>query len=99
MFLIVSFTAGAGEFGKKKNFEISLLDPDGIALTSVKASATVPKAGGGAKATMQIVLQMVNTPFPKPGPYEIAVLVGGDQKASIPLEAVMRKVPSRRKKK
>ena len=96
MFLIASFRASPAEFGRKKDFEISFLDPDARVLTSVKGSAIVPKPDAGMKATLQIVLQMVNTPFPKPGPYEISVFVGGDQKASVPLEAIARKVPKRR---
>jgi hypothetical protein len=95
MFLIVSFHATPAEFGKQKRFEISLRDPDGHALMTTRANGVVPKPEAGKRATFQIVLQMVNTPFPRPGPYEIAVLVGDDQKATIPLEAVEPPKPAK----
>lgn len=97
MYLVVSFQATPPEYGRKKNFEISMLDPDGRLLTTLKASGNVPKPEAGKRANFQIVLQMVNTPFPKPGPYEIVVLVGGDHKAAIPLEAVASPKRSSRK--
>ncbi len=98
LFLVVTLTADPAEFGKKKEFEISLIDPDARILTTMKASGVVPRPDSGTKATMQIVLQMVNTPFPAPGPYAFSVLVNGDRKASIPLEAVTRKAPARRRR-
>lgn len=97
MYLVLAFKATPAEFGRKKNFEIALLDPDGKPLTTLKVSAKVPKPDAGKTANLQIVLQMVNTPFPKPGPYEIGVLVGGDQKATIPIEAVEPPKQSTRK--
>ncbi len=99
MFVVITFKASAAEFGRKKKFEIVLVDPDARNLTKISASGNVPKPDAGTKATMQIILQMVNTPFPKPGPYQISVLVDGDEKASIPLEAIQVKPPRKRAKK
>lgn len=96
MFVIFNLTASASEFGRKRDFEISLMDPDGHALQQIKASSVVPKPESGGKATIQIVLQMVNTPFPKPGPYSIDLMVGDDRKAWIPLDVVATPKPKRR---
>lgn len=97
MSLVVNLAASPSEFGKKKDFEIDLVDPDGRLLTQMKASGEVPRPEPGARgATMQIVLQMVNTPFPKPGPYAIEILVGGDSKARIPIDAILVKVARKR---
>jgi hypothetical protein len=46
---------------------------------------------------MEILLRLVGVPFEKPGRYAISVLVGGEEKVSIPIEAV--KVPKRKGKK
>ena len=99
MCLVVSFEASPAEFGRTKNIEIMLLDPDARPLSSMKASGKVPKPEAGTQAHFQFILRLVNTPFPKHGPYEFAILVGGDRKASIQIEAVPIPKPPRKKRK
>ena len=101
MCLVVSFQASPAEFGRTKDIEIALVDPDGRPLVNLKSSTDVPKPAAGKKANLRFILNMVNTPFPKEGPYEIVVLVGGDQKASVPIEAIPipKPQPKRRSKK
>jgi len=100
MCLVVSFQASPAEFGKTKDIEITLLDPDGRPLSTIQATGQVPKPKAGRKAAFQIILRLVNTPFPKHGPYELAILVGGDQKDSIQIEAVpVPKAPRKKRKK
>lgn len=99
MCLVVSFQPTVAEYGRKREFEISLIDPDGRPLTTLKTKGTISKPEAGRKAPFQIILRMVNTPFPKAGPYEIAVLVDGDQKASVQIEALPAPKPSKRRAK
>lgn len=91
MFCIVRFTAGASEFGKEKEIEISLVNPDGKVIGTMKGKAAVPKPPGGKRANVELILGLQNVPFEHPGDYEFSILVGGDQKHSIPLEVVQRK--------
>lgn len=96
MFVVVRFTANPSEFGKKKEIEVCLLDPDGNvvgARLTAKGQVPVPEAGG--RASIEMLLRMVNVPFERPGRYAVSILVAGEEKASIPLEVLERK---RRKK-
>lgn len=99
-FIVVRLTAGPAEFGLKKEFQIVLLSPDGQPIGKLGGKGTVPTPDSGGRANLELILRMVNVPFEKPGRYGIAVLVGGEEKYSIPLDVVQRKSPgsSRRKK-
>lgn len=92
MFCIVQLTAKPSEFGKKKQIEVVLLDPDGKTLGTIKGEATVPKPNvPGKRAQVEIIIRLLNVPFQSPGDYAFSILVGGDEKWSIPVTAVERK--------
>jgi hypothetical protein len=100
-FVIVRLTAGPAEYGLKKQVELILLNPDGRTLGKIGASAPVPTPDAGGRASLELVVPLVAVPFEKPGQYAIAVLVNGEEKASIPI-AVLQSKPTttrgRRKK-
>src|SRR3990170_6129407 len=98
MFLAVRFSANPSEFGRRKEIEVSLVDPDGRVLGGGKAKGDVPKPEGGTRANVEILLRMENVPFPKPGPYHFSVLIGGEEKARIPVDVVVRKSEKKRRK-
>jgi hypothetical protein len=99
-FVVIKLTAGPAEYGSKKDVQIVLLDPDGRPKGKINAKGEVPTPEEGGRAAMELVLGMIGVPFEKPGNYAIAVLVNGEEKASIPLEAVLVKnAPTRRRKK
>ncbi len=90
MYLVVKFEAGAAEIGQLRKFEAVLSAADGERLAGISAEMTVPRNPlEGRKATWLEILPLPNTPFEHPGDYEIAILVDGDQKASVPLRAVL----------
>lgn len=91
MYCVVMFEAGPAEFNKKKVVEIAIVRPDGEVLGKLEADdVTVPKpAGKRTRSYVRMILNLQNVPFPEPGDYELSVLVGGEQKRSIPL-TVMR---------
>ncbi len=99
LFVVVRLSAGPAEYGTTKNVELVLLNPDGKTIGKIPARGKVPTPDGGGRANMEIVLRLVGVPFETPGRYAISVLVGGEEKTSIPIEAVLVKAPSRRKKK
>lgn len=88
---VVQFEAGAAEFGKTKEIEISLVTSDGKVVGTMKGQVQVPKPEAGSRASVELVLGLNNVPFESPGAYEFSVLVGGEQKWSIPIHAVERK--------
>jgi len=98
LFLAVRFSANPSEFGRRKEIEIQFVDPDGRVLGGGKAKGEVPKPEGGTRANVEILLRMGNVPFEKPGPYHFSVLVAGEEKARIPIDAVVRKQQRQRRK-
>ena len=91
LYVVVRLTANPAEFGRKKEFEIILLDPDGTPVSPpLKGKGNVPTPPDARRASIEVILRMVNVPFAKPGSYAISVLVSGEEKASIPLEVVKR---------
>jgi hypothetical protein len=102
MYVVASLRPTAAEAGRKKDIELIFQDPDGRALSNITAKGVVvPPTRGGSVSAIRMVLPLVNTPFPKPGPYQIAILVNGDGKGSIPIEAVppASRAPRRKAKK
>lgn len=97
MFLAVRLSASPAEFGRNKDFEFAFVGPDGETLGGGKSKAQVPKPESGTRSNVEMLVRMVNVPFPKPGAYQISILVGGDQKAAIRIDAVQR-TPKRRKR-
>lgn len=98
-FVVIRLTAGPAEFGTKKDVQLVLLDPDGGTIgPRLGGKTTVPKPESGSRASIELILRMVGVPFPKAGNYAIAVLVNGEEKASIPIEVVQRKLAGGRRK-
>jgi len=99
-YVVVRFTAGPAEFGLKKQFELVILNPDGQPIGGrIQGKASVPHPTDGNRSNMVLILRMVNVPFEKAGGYAISILVGGEEKASIPLEVVSIQSQRARKKK
>ncbi len=95
IYVVVRLTAGPAEFGMKKDVQLVLLDPDGKPIGKIGAKGMVPSPDSGGRANLELILRMVGVPLEKPGRYAISVLVGGEEKQSIPLEAVMQKASRR----
>lgn len=95
MALAVRFAANPAEFGKRKEIEVAFVDPDGRVYAIGKAKGDVPKPEGGTRANMEILLRLGGLPFERAGPYHFSILVGGEEKARVPIEAVHK--PARKR--
>ena len=94
MTCVIRFTANPAEFGKPKEVELTIMDSDGKPLGTLRGETTVPMSPGGKRAYVELILGLNGIPFERPGDYEFAILVGGEQKGSIPFEVVQRSRPS-----
>ena len=85
-YLVVSYTAGAAEFGSDKDIEIVLCDEDGNRLFGAKQMlhVTRPDRSGTLFMTNQIA-GIVGLPFKKPGDYQFSILVSGEEKETLSL--------------
>jgi hypothetical protein len=89
MVLVTRFVASAAEYGQEKSLEIVTLDADGKRLGGATGKMRVPESQTGRQLKINHVLPMTVT-FPAPGNYSIEILVNGESKATVPLEAVQR---------
>ncbi len=97
-FIVVRFSASPAEFGLKKEFQIVLLDPDGKPMARIGGKGAVPTPDSGGRASLELILGMANVPFQRAGRHAISILVGGEEKGSIPLDVVQDKGPTRAKR-
>jgi hypothetical protein len=86
MYLVISFSAGPAEFGTVRNIRIPLLHTDGEELLAMEAQMTVPKPNRpGSRAYINQTVGLAGVVFERPGAYAFSVLVGDDEKATVPL--------------
>lgn len=86
MYLVVSFEAGAAEFGTNKDVRIALLEEDGSEVMAMEGPMPVhhpPRPGSRSFINQVVALQGLN--FANTGDHAFHVLVGGETKRVVPL--------------
>ncbi len=84
MQLVMQFEFDSTEAGKK-NVQILLQDEAGQDLLAMNGEIGVPRILHGESATINQILLLNNTNFPKFGHYEFRVILNGRLEATIPL--------------
>lgn len=86
MYLVMSFAAGAAEFETTRHLRIALLHGDGQELLALEAEMRVPRPKRpGSKAYINEAIGLSQIVFERAGDYGFSILVGGDEKATVPL--------------
>lgn len=86
MYLVVSFEAGAAEFGSLKDIRFALLDSDGDEMLALEGQATVPRPDrAGSRAYINEVIGLNGIAFERPGDYGFSILVQGETKGVVEL--------------
>jgi uncharacterized protein DUF6941 len=86
MYLVLSLTAGPAEFGLTRNLRIPLLQSDGKEILSLQAQMRVPSARRpGSRAYINEAIGLAGITFPQAGDYAFHILIGDDDKATVPL--------------
>jgi hypothetical protein len=86
MYLVLSFSAGPAEFGSLRNIRIPLLHSDGREILAMEAQMQVPWANRpGSRAYINEAIGLAGVTFEQPGDYAFSVLIGDDEKATVPL--------------
>lgn len=92
MQLVLAMEASPAESGMTKQFEVKVLDEDGMQVGGLKGSFKLPSpAKPGSRLRMQSVLRITDAVFPKEGDYTFAILIDGDTKKEIPLSITLLK--------
>lgn len=86
MYLVLSFSAGPAEFDTKRNIRVALLHTDGQEILTLEAQMRVPRPNRpGSRAYINEAIGLAGVMFERPGDYGFSILVGDDEKATVPL--------------
>ncbi|HQX17540.1 MAG TPA: hypothetical protein PLA27_14040 [Anaerolineales bacterium] len=85
MHLVGKLGAELGEYGQTRNFTIKLLDEDGNHVMDISGQFVIPKGERGRKPEVNLILELKDVIFPKPGIYQFVLLVEKDQKCELSL--------------
>ncbi len=85
MHLVLRLTAELGEYGVTRDLFIKLRDTDGNEVMSFSNKINVPQGEGGKIPQVNVILELKDLVFQKPGFYQFIVLVDKDYKGEIPL--------------
>jgi hypothetical protein len=85
MHLVAKLGAELGEYGQTRNFTVKLLDEDGNQIMDISGQFQVPKGERGRKPEVNIILELKDVVFPKPGLYQFVILVDKDHKGELSL--------------
>ena len=85
MHLVIKLLPELGEYGIVRDLFVKLLDPNGNELVGLSAQVNAPKPGGGMPPEINVILELKDTVFPQPGPYQFVVLVEKDHKGALPI--------------
>jgi hypothetical protein len=79
MYLIAKLSPEFSEYGQKRSFTILLMDADANHIVEVSGEFDIPKGQDGKKPEVNIMLELKDVVFTKPGRYVFVLLVDKDQ--------------------
>ena len=85
MHLIAKLGAELGEYGQTRDFTVKLLDEDGNHIMDVSGQIQMPKGERGRKPEVNVILELKDVVFPKPGAYQFVIFVDRDHKGELSL--------------
>ncbi len=86
MYLVLSLTAGPAEVGLARNIRIPLLNSDGQEILSLHAQMRIPSSRrSGSRVLVNEAIGLAGLTFPQAGDYAFHILIGDDDKATVPL--------------
>lgn len=85
MHLVCKLGAELGEYGQSRDFTVKLLDEDANQIMDVSGQFQVPKGERGRKPEVNIILELKDIVFPKPGIYQFVIFVEKDHKGELSL--------------
>ena len=93
MHLVAKLGAELGEYGQIRDFTVKLLDADGNSIMDISGQFEVPEGEKGRKPEVNIILDLKDVVFPKPGIYQFVILVDKDHKGDLTLYANKLEAP------
>ncbi len=87
MYLVAKLEAELGEYGQTRIFSVILLDEDANQIMDIQGQLVVPRGERGRRPEVNIILDLKDIIFPKPGHYSFVLLLEKDQKCELTLHA------------
>ncbi len=88
MYLTVVFSVPPAELGQQKLVRLVLMDADGKEMLNMEQTVVAARPPGPGPAEINVVVGLANVLFEKSGSYQFSVLVGGEEKRSVPLRVL-----------
>ena len=85
MHIVAKLGAELGEYGQTRDFIVKLLDEDGNQIFDLSGQFQIPKGERGRKPEVNVILELKDIVFLKPGIYQFAFLVEKDHKGELSL--------------
>lgn len=85
MHIVGKLGAELGEYGQKRDFKIVLLDEDANQIMDISGQFEIPKGERGRKPEVNLILELKDVVFPKPGIFQFVLLVEKDHKSELSL--------------
>ena len=87
--LVIRLSASPAETGTDRDASIRILDEDGEILEEMTGQIWIPQSSSpGRPSQLHLIQPFVNVSFERPGRHAFHILIGGDEKASVPLDVV-----------
>lgn len=86
MHLVITLVPELGEYGISRSLFVRLFAPDGNEVMYISGQIDVPQRGHGRPPEVNVILELKDLVFPKPGPYQFVVLVDKDQKGELRID-------------
>ncbi len=88
LFLVIRLVAILGETRNKHNIRFLFVDEDGKELINGGGEFDIPHPEGGKQALAEFIVDVGDLHIPKPGRYEFQLMLNGEIRGRIPIEAV-----------
>jgi len=88
MSLIIKLEAEFGEEGQERALSVKLCDAEGNKIFESVGKINMPKGGVGLRPEVNVIMNIRDLIFPKPGMYDFVVMIDKDFKGSCNLEVV-----------
>jgi hypothetical protein len=85
MHLVAKLEAELGEIEQAQDFAVRLLDEDAQPIFDLSGQFQIPKGARGRIPEINLIFELKDIVFPKPGTYEFVLFIENDQKEKLSL--------------
>jgi hypothetical protein len=92
--LVAKLGTELGEIEQTRDFTVSLLDEDAQPIFDLSGQFEIPKGERGRKPEVNLIFELKDIVFPRPGTYEFVLSIEKDQKEQLSLYVIKLDAPT-----